>query len=105
MYNELYQSKKIPQTDDGVARLQARIANVLDQAVRNGFVAPGVWRADGFGDLETDAYLEKGYYIYADSVNNQLQSEREKRAAPAIQCAIKLAGAIHSVDIVINVNR
>lgn len=105
VYNELYQSKKIPQTDDGVARLQARIANVLDQAVRNGFVAPGVWRADGFGDLETDAYLEKGYYIYADSVNNQLQSEREKRVAPAIQCAIKLAGAIHSVDIVINVNR
>lgn len=105
VYNEMYQSKKIPQTDDGVARLQARIANVLDQAVRNGFVAPGVWRADGFGDLETDTYLEKGYYIYADSVNNQLQSEREKRVAPVIQCAIKLAGAIHSVDIVINVNR
>lgn len=106
VYNELYQSKtKIPQTDDGVARLVAKVACAIEQAVINGFVAPGVWKSDGFGDLETGAFLEKGYYIYAPSVDTQLQSEREARKAPVIQAAIKLAGAIHSTEIICNVNR
>lgn len=106
VYNQLYQSTtKIPQTDDGVARIVASIASVCDQAVRNGLVAGGQWNADGFGALNTGDYLDKGYYIYAPSVNEQLQSEREARKSPVIQVAIKLAGAIHSVDIICNVNR
>ena len=106
VYNVLYQSKtKIPQTDDGVARLMAAVANAIDQAVINGFVAPGVWNSDPFGDLESGAYLEKGYYLYAPSVNDQLQNEREARKSPVIQAAIKLAGAIHSVPIIVNINR
>ncbi|WP_275383979.1 hypothetical protein [Xenorhabdus bovienii] len=28
-----------------------------------------------------------------------------KRKAPVIQCAIKLAGAVHFADVIINVNR
>lgn len=106
VYNVLYQSKtKIPQTDDGVARLMAAVANAIDQAVINGFVAPGVWNSDPFGDLESGAYLEKGYYLYAPSVNDQLQTEREARKSPVIQAGIKLAGAIHSVPIIVNINR
>ena len=42
---------------------------------------------------------------YSEPIELQAQSEREKRVAPPIQCAIKLAGAIHSVDVAINVNR
>ena len=48
--------------------------------------------------------LTKGYYVYAQSVNTQMQADREARKAPVIQCAIKLAGAIHSTEILINVN-
>jgi hypothetical protein len=106
VYNLFYQSKtKIPQTDDGVALVVAKIANVFDIGVNNGLIAPGTWNSDGFGDLEEGDYLESGYYIYAESVNDQTQSEREARHAPAIQCAIKLAGAIHDCDITVNVNR
>lgn len=36
---------------------------------------------------------------------DQPQSEREQRKCPPIQCAVKLAGAIHFVDIEIDVNR
>ena len=105
IYNVLYQSKKIPQTDDGIERIKARIASVLELAVNNGLVAPGQWNSDGFGALADGDYLPNGFYIYSDSVNNQLQSQRESREAPPIQVAIKLAGAIHSVDILVNVNR
>jgi hypothetical protein len=35
----------------------------------------------------------------------QAQATREQRIAPPIQIAIKLAGAIQEVDIIIDVNR
>ena len=106
LWNLLYQSKtKIPQTNSGVHQLITCIESVLDEAVNNALVAPGVWNGDGFGQLERGDYLPKGYYVYSEPIELQPQSEREQRKAPPIQCAIKLAGAIHSVDVAINVNR
>ncbi|WP_413206717.1 DUF3383 domain-containing protein [Rhodospirillum sp. A1_3_36] len=105
-YNLLYQSKtKIPQTDSGVNQIITAIEGVLAQAVSNGLIAPGIWNADGFGQLERGDRLDKGWYIYAQRVDDQDQSEREQRKAPPIQIAAKLAGAIHSLDIAIDVNR
>lgn len=106
VWNLLYQSKtKIPQTEGGVTQILTTIEKVLAEAVTNGLVAPGVWNADGFGRLERGDYLPKGYYLYSQPVDEQAQSEREQRKAPPIQCAIKLAGAVHSTDIQIDVNR
>ncbi|MBK0647285.1 DUF3383 family protein, partial [Klebsiella pneumoniae] len=45
------------------------------------------------------------YYVYADAVANQAQSDREARKSQVIQAAIKLAGAIHYGDVQINVVR
>ena len=105
-YNLLYQSKtKIPQTDGGVNQIVTTIGKVLNEAVNNGLVAPGVWNADGFGQLERGDYLSTGWYIYAQPVDDQAQSERAQRKAPPIQVAVKLAGAIHFIDVQIDVNR
>lgn len=106
VYNLLFTSTtKIPQTDAGVNQIVTTIASRLEQAVANGLVAPGVWNADGFGNLKRGDTLSSGYYIYAPPVATQSQADREARRSPVIQCAIKLAGAIHSVDVIINVNR
>lgn len=106
VWNLFYQSKtKVSQTDGGVNRVVTRITSVLDRAVNNGLVAPGTWNGDSFGQLEQGDYLPKGYYVYAGLVDDQAQSEREERKAPPIQIAAKMAGAIHSVDIQIDVNR
>lgn len=106
VYNLLYTSPtKIPQTDAGVNQICATIAQRMDQAVRNGLVAPGVWNAPGFGSINQGDTLESGYYIYAPPVATQSQADREARKAPVIQCAIKLAGAIHFVNVIIDVNR
>ena len=105
-YNLLYQSKtKIPQTDAGANQILTTISKVMSEAVNNGLVAPGIWNADGFGALERGEYLPTGWYIHAQSVHDQPQSEREQRKAPPIQAAVKLAGAIHFVDVQIDVNR
>lgn len=105
LWNVLYQSPKIPQTDPGVHILVATCDGGLSQGVQNGLIAPGVWNAPGFGELAFGDYLENGWYTFANSVNTQAQSDREARIAPLIQIAVKLAGAVHFVDVVINVNR
>ena len=105
LWNLLYQSPKIPQTNSGVHSMMTRCENSLTQGVTNGLIAPGVWNAPGFGLLYDGAYLGKGWYSYADSVDNQDQSIREQRIAPLIQIAVKLAGAVHFASVLINVNR
>lgn len=106
VFNALYTSAtKTPQTDGGVTQIMTTIESRLGQAVTNGLVAPGVWNASGFGQLKTGQTLSKGYYVYAPPVATQSQADREARKAPVIQAAIKLAGAIHSSNIIINVNR
>ncbi|EEW1851040.1 DUF3383 domain-containing protein [Escherichia coli] len=106
LYNLLYTSAtKIPQTDAGVTRLMTNVEASLDQAVNNGLIAPGVWNGGPIGQIESGDTLTKGYYVYADGVANQAQSDREARKSPVIQAAIKLAGAIHYGDVQINVVR
>ena len=106
LYNLLYTSTtKIPQTDAGVTRLMTSVEASLDQAVNNGLVAPGVWNGGPIGQIESGDTLTKGYYVYADAVANQAQSDREARKSPVIEAALKLAGAIHYGDVQINVVR
>jgi hypothetical protein len=105
MCRQLFSATKVPQTDAGVNSILATISQRLDQAVANGLVAPGVWAASGFGVLNEGDFLSKGYYVYAPPVATQSSATRAQRRAPVIQAAIKLAGAIHFVDVIINVNR
>jgi hypothetical protein len=106
LYNLLYTSTtKIPQTDAGVNILLATIEGILAQAVDNGLLAPGVWNSDGFGSLKRGDYVAKGYYVWAQKMAAQVTADRAARKAPPIKIAVKLAGAIHTVDVAINVNR
>lgn len=106
VYNLLYTSPtKIAQTDAGVNQILSTVARRLEQAVTNGFVAPGQWDGPGFGALNSGDFLSKGYYLYAPPVATQSQAARESRVAPTIQAAIKLAGAVHKANIIVNVNR
>ena len=105
-YNLLYQSKtKIPQTDAGQNQLVAVAANVCQEAINNGLIAPGQWNANGFGQIERGDFLTEGFYIYTQPMAAQDQSIREQRIAPPIQIALKLAGAIHEIDCIVDVNR
>lgn len=105
-YNLLYTSlTKIPQTDAGVNQFVNAISGICGAAVNNGLVAPGVWNAQGFGQLNEGDFLKTGYYIYAQPVALQSQSDRETRVAPPIQVAVKLAGAIDTLNVIVNVNR
>ncbi len=106
VYNLLYTSKtKIPQTDAGQNQIVAAIAGVCREGINNGLIAPGTWNADGFGQLSRGDFLKEGFYIFTQPMALQDQATREHRIAPPIQVAVKLAGAIHEVDCIIDVNR
>ena len=105
VYNLLYTStSKIPQTDAGVNILQSVVEGVLFQGVNNGLLAPGTWNQAGIGNLLQGDFLPKGYYVYAVPMSQQSAADRAARKAPVMQVAAKLAGAVHTADIIINVN-
>ena len=106
VYNLLYQSPtKIPQTDAGNALIATVIESACAAAVNNGYLGAGVWNSAGFGALRQGDTLSKGYYVYTPPIATQAQSDREARKSVPFQVAAKEAGAIHSVDILVNVNR
>lgn len=105
VFNALVSNPKIPQTNAGVNVLVTTVNQSCSRGVTNGLIAPGVWTLTGFGNLNQGDTLSSGYYAYAPDIATQSQADREARKSPPIQVAVKLAGAIHSVAINVNVNR
>lgn len=103
--NALRTYPKIAQTDRGTEILIGRLTPVARQFVNNGFLAGGKWNGVEIGDLMPGDMLFEGFQFYADSFANQTQADRDERLGMPITVAIKLAGAIHNQDILVNFNR
>lgn len=108
MYNLLKATAtKIPQTQRGVNQLIDQGEKTTRGFVRAGVFAPGTWSSpDYFGDRATFErnISENGFYWLAGSLADQPQADRQARKSPVLQAAVKNAGAIHSVDVIINFN-
>lgn len=103
--NALRTYPKIAQTDRGTEILIGRLVPIARQFVNNGFMAGGKWNGVEIGELMAGDMLHDGFYFYADSFANQTQADRDERLGMPITVAIKLAGAIHNQDILVNFNR
>ncbi len=98
---------KVPQTEPGMNGLKNAYAQVCQQFVTNGCVAPGQWTSsETFGNPGTfiNNVLLAGYYIYSQPIAQQNSTDRDNRIAPLVQIAIKRAGAIHHSDVIVLVN-
>lgn len=96
---------KVPQTDKGVASLVQQVELAMQEGVNNGLLAPGVWNGMDLGEVKSGDYLPRGFYVYAQPIALQNQSDREARKAPPIQVLAKGAGAIHFADILVTFER
>lgn len=107
-FNFLAQSStKVPQTEQGVTALKSAYRSVCEQAVTNQYVAPGSWNSPTTFGNQADFLaniVQRGYYIYSVPVAQQSAVDRADRKAPLVQIAIKEAGAIHSSNVIVNVN-
>lgn len=105
IFNVLYTSRKVPQTDPG-EHLLVLAANVaLSQFVTSGLIAPGQWNAAGVGAVSQGDFLSTGYYAYLPPVATQAQADREARKAMPMTILIKLAGACHTAFVQLLVER
>ena len=112
IFNLLYQTPtKIPQTDAGVHQIVTVIADTMEGAVNNGLIGAGLtWTGPPIGPpsapiVNTGQILPAGYAIYQPPVASQSSAVRSTRAAPVLQVAACLAGATHTVPILIDVIR
>lgn len=105
-FNVLYTSaNKVPQTDAGINQLTNACTAACQDAINNGLAAPGTWNGPSFGAIQTGQFLKNGYYVFAPSVSVQSQADRDARKSPPIQIALKLAGAVNTVDVLVTVNQ
>lgn len=107
-YDYLAQTNtKIPQTETGMDGLKNAYRSVLAQGVSNGVMAPGAWNSPTvFGNPTTlaQSVAAVGYYVYSTPVKDQLPADRAARKAPLVQIAAKMAGAIHTSSVIVNIN-
>ena len=108
LYNLLKQTgTKIPQTQRGVNQLVDCAEKTTRRFVRAEVFSPGTWtNPTFFGDYATFAQniLDNGFYCLAGKLSDQSPADRAARKSPVLQLAVKNAGAIHSVGIIINFN-
>lgn len=109
MFNLLKQTgTKIPQTQRGVNQLIDQAEKTTRGFVRAGVFAPGTWSSpDSFGDITTFKrnISEFGFYWLAGSLADQPQVDRQNRISPVLQGAVKAAGALEKINIIINFNK
>jgi len=109
LYNLLKSTgTKIPQTTRGINQIIDQAEKTTSEFVRSLVFAAGTWSStDYFGDREKfeQSIENNGFYWQAGSLADQSQADREARKSPVLQGAVKLAGAVHSVSVLIVVNK
>ncbi len=108
VFDLLYASGRLPQTDEGEAAVVSVIDNVCQQAKTNGMIAGGIvseaMKADIIsttGNSKFNGNLPNGYLIWSQPTSAQSESDRAARKATAKKVWLKSSGAIHSVEIAI----
>lgn len=99
------QNAKIAQTEGGMTRIHNALNGVLKDYQRIGYLETGVWHGDTILGLKYGDTVNNGYLVQSEPIAEQNQADRENRIAPPIYIALKLAGAIHSAVVQIDVNR
>ena len=98
---------KIKQTTRGMNLIIDQCEKTSKGFARAGVFGAGTWSSpDTFGDINVfkRAIEQNGYYWIYGALADQPQSDREARKSTVIQGACKMAGAIHSAGVIVNVN-
>lgn len=94
---------KVPYTDAGALQFVLACNEVCSEAVRTGFIAPGIWQGNNIISLSNGDTLESGFLCQVEPVAKQTFEQRTTRKAPPVYVCAILAGAIHSVIIRVDV--
>lgn len=101
VYNALANAKKLGQTPDGQQVLINAAAQVGQRYIDNGYLGARNYTDEATGDV----VLSDGYVMLstADEILNLTDAERASRFSAPIRMRVFRAGAIHAVDITVDV--
>ena len=101
VYNALANAKKLGQTPDGQQVLMDAAAQVGQRYIDNGYLGPRTYTSEETGD----ELLSDGYEILSKAVDilDLTDAERAERFSAPIRIRVFRAGAIHAVDINVDV--
>lgn len=101
VYNALANAKKLGQTPDGQQVLMDAAAQVGQRYIDNGYLGPRTYTSEETGD----ELLSDGYEILSKAVDilDLTDAERAERFSAPIRIRVFRAGAIHAVDITVDV--
>lgn len=98
-------SRKVSQTEDGLAYLASFIAGACDSLNTAGYISSGIWRGDAVLDLKPGDAVESGYRIQTGTIAGQSAADRAERKTPPIYVALLASGAFEHVVIRVFVDR
>lgn len=101
VYNALANAKKLGQTPDGQQVLIDAASQVGQRYIDNGYLGPRTYTSEETGD----ELLSDGYEILSKAVDilDLTDAERAERFSAPIRIRVFRAGAIHAVDITVDV--
>ena len=94
---------KLPQTDDASAQFMNAFSSILIGYTNRGVLATAPWRGAAVGSFQAGDYIENGFALWADSYDNQSETDRAAHKAVPIQVPLTLAGSLESIVITVNV--
>ncbi len=102
-------SFKVPQTEEGISGLKDAYRRICEQAKTVGVIAPGTWTGAVPAGVPQALFLQNienvGYFVYSQPIKNQSTADRADRKAPLVQIAAKLAGAVQSSNVLVQVQQ
>ncbi len=96
VFNRLLRRRKVPYDQIGQGSIVAVMTVVFERYVHNGFLSP---RQEFDETLDSPYVTRKAYEIKPTPIYLATDSERATRTAPPFQCTAYEAGAIHKVNI------
>lgn len=101
VYNALANAKKLGQTPDGQQVLIDAASQVGQRYIDNGYLGPRTYTDDETGEEK----LSDGWLMLskAEDILSILDAERSGRFSAPIRMRVFRAGAIHAVDITVDV--
>lgn len=96
VFNRLLRRRKVPYDQTGVGSIMGVMTVVFERFVRNGFLSS---RQELDETLDSPFVTRKAYIIKPTPIYLATDSERASRTAPPFMCTAYEAGAIHKVNI------
>jgi hypothetical protein len=100
----IYQNKKVPQTEAGMAMIYNALMAACESAVTRGHLGAGTYTGASFMNLNYGDSMPNGYVIQSEKLSDQTIADRALRKSVSFYITVKEAGAVHSMNIEVIVN-